>query len=206
MDARVYDRVTGLSLAVAAVSSILFDRLGSLRWAAGGLAIVSGLVASGVYFYNQVYLSRRRSEAKIGELAAITCAPDSGRLTESHWNEPIAQEPQLRRIYHVPDSFGLFPFEGATKRTHIQQKVARHVGFIMKAVYRSEQRDFVDDVTELIKRLSSSSGEGSYEFVLTRGGSFMIRPVRSLAPRIEETDEYSRADQNLALPFTHKPN
>jgi len=205
MDSQVYDRITGLTLAVAAVSSILFDRIGTFRWVVGGVAIVSGLVAVGVYLYTQVCSGRRPIAPQIEARHGGGLGLVANRLSRVHQSELLRQQRGFWETYFDFTRRALILSRAAEKRAYSRQKQGE-LQAVLRAACGPQPWNFVEEVAELIKKLSSGSERGSYEFVLTRGGSFMIKRVRGLGPRIQEPEEYLAAGESPALPFPSKPN
>ena len=67
MEARKYDSITALCLAVAVLSAVLFEAAGGLRWIAGALGIGAAVTTAITYICNQWRAQSKGCEANLSE-------------------------------------------------------------------------------------------------------------------------------------------
>ncbi len=181
MDPKRYERLTNASILLAVTCALLFERVGSLKWLTGVLAIVAGMVAVVVYFINQnsghnANASNEQALLKIGPDFVTVPAPTQSNLEETEhaqfdWASAAQKslydallqqrEVKIRDVYYLWD-------------TNLVQTSPRR-----KLLTHDWGQEFVQEVVEIVRRLSASDESPSFEFTIARDGSFTIRSTKT---------------------------
>lgn len=162
MSSRLYNYVTNASVFVAIISALLFERAGKLTWVLGSLGIVAGIAAAVAYFCNQF-----RQEPANGE-------PSQRNEAKS---EVTSSQAAIQTQYSALNSELV-----GTKTGQIGGNYVVDGAVIVSTMFRVreyvETDPFVDQITQIVNKLCSAENGPSYEFVLRRDGSFVIRESR----------------------------
>jgi hypothetical protein len=191
MQAANYDRISNGCVIVAVLSALGFGELGHLRLLFGTLAIASGVAAVVVYFWNQG--TSNRCESTVENVRPPEKQDLITLVRRTH--EDSLRQMRFEHREEITNQMLVYVYE-VTFTEVIGEKHKRH-------------RTRVDDIVEIVDRLSRSSDEaGAYEFVLTNSGDFLIRPATREKHRLgqgylDETEEFLTPS---ATPPLQKPN
>jgi hypothetical protein len=158
MQTRNYDRISNGCVIAAVLSALGFSELGRFHLFFGALAMAAGAGAAVVYFWNQRPSNRCES---------IT--PDANPRHDLAAVAEQTDNDDAMRVYTGPQ-------EAAVNQVLLY---FREMAFAPSAVLHGHlHRTRVDEIVEIVERLSCSREEvGSYEFVFTTSGDFLIRPA-----------------------------
>src|SRR5438105_344338 len=82
MNTRSYNWISHSCIFVIVVSALLFDKIPRFKWIFAALGLLSGLVALGIYFYNQ-WVSSEEPKLEDSKAPALT-------LSRIEWHQPSA--------------------------------------------------------------------------------------------------------------------
>jgi hypothetical protein len=191
MNAKKYELLTRVFFLTAVVSSMLYGKLGSLRWMALGLGIAAAVGAAATYFYN-VYSSERPPEEAVSKVsreaqaqtalahsrevrvalvegrerrvARMVAGPRSG-IQGTLWRE------SLRRSVVEEGKHGRYYMMVAEYQKHLSEGVIRQ-----ERLHIRERQLFLDEVVELVNRLTPTCEVQ----VSLADRQLTIRPVHNL--------------------------
>lgn len=189
MTDRQYEFWTRLCLLIAIASSIGFEKAGRfsswLGWLVGGIGIAAAIAGSIIYFYN---LERGDSEAESKQRSAAVDSNVGDSPAEMQNREEVVTPDQLA-FWHMQSSQEtlervLYLGSGYShargyRNWAVHQDVAHYGGVVHyywaqteeKRLRERERENFVDEVVEIVKRLSQEC-----EFDFDREHRLTIRP------------------------------
>jgi hypothetical protein len=181
MTLRTYKRITNTCFGVAIAAVLVLDHAGSFRWLLASLAVAAGVVAGVVHVYVQWHpvdgnaLPKSRAEEHSPaplHLLAQQSPPTWGYGIEL---APAAIEGRIARETTILDGLGFVPPAFRDVLAYRHQLPCARLWFQVPS--RSEPRMQVDEIVEVVRRLSASQGPPGYEFTLTPEGNLNIRPM-----------------------------
>lgn len=194
MRTRSYDWTVNLTLFLAIASAILFERIHSMNFIAGIVAILAGTTAVCIYFYNQFHGKNSEGGTSVG--------------VESH-TFPSHLSELLQRHVSIGRASNLEPSAAEAYLEFLRAGHTRWDRFLTDHIATAPpQEKFADQIVQIINKLSVDVEEGSsFEFVLSKDGNFTIRqPKRDSIPVPEEAEGVHDAKRKRLSLVTVRPN
>jgi hypothetical protein len=176
MSAKRYELLTASCLVAAVVSSFLYGKSAALNWAAIGLGVAAGLGAAFTYFYN----SRNLDDSKVEQMAKPAILAHR-EVAEALLDTSIPRHVEFRvqkKFWGGQHEICALDPPRTGRYFAIYYK---HVNAASSPIRLRERRLFLDEVVELVDRLSPTC-----EFELSMEGRITIRPKRALKAAAEE--------------------
>lgn len=107
MKAKSYAKITNACLVVAIFSALLFDRFAAAKTFVGAIGILAGVVAVGVYFYNQRVVEEQSTPADPALVAQ-----------EQHGQQALRALPEARRAKATDIPWGSTSWDYSVGRAH----------------------------------------------------------------------------------------
>lgn len=184
MTPRTYARVTTACLLLSVASAFLFEPSGHLKLLTGSIGLAAGLIAAVAYFRNQ--WQHQPAQVDIHEQD---------------------QESNAISVVLKEDARGISTYADVSTKTMTVVGVELFRGWpdlqTVCELVQHQESDVVARVVEIVQRLSAPENMRAFEFILSREGNFIIRPMmHRYTPLIE--DQLGDASEE-ALPEVETP-
>lgn len=160
-----YGRLTTICLALGIASALAFNSLGTFKWIAGSVGAAAALTAALAYFYNLWHAEHAQKNQNTQLEDTRVSSP--GKADFRHISPSIDLDAHLISLqYHI-----------------MRMTNAPRHAFLARSNWEcdypalAQESELVRRVLQIVNRLSDPGSVGTFEFVLSAGGDFTIRPL-----------------------------